>query len=95
MCVCVCVYLSVCWGRWKLILANAHEDRTVICVIIIQERNEGTIYAVVPGDLAVARRRRWERDAGAGGGTAILAAHAAGATVHAVVGDRPDDQRQF
>lgn len=37
---CVCVYLSVCWGRWKLILANAHEDRTVICVIIIQERNE-------------------------------------------------------
>ncbi len=50
---------------------------------------------VVPGDLTVAgwRRRKWH--AGAGGATAILAAHAAGATVHAIVGDRPDDQRKI
>lgn len=91
----MCVYLSVCWRRGKLILANMHEDGTVILVVIIQERNEGTIHAVVPGDLAVAGRKRRERHAGAGGGTGILAAHAARPTVHAVVGDRPDDQRQF
>lgn len=95
LCVCVYVYLSVWWRRGKLILAKIHEDRTIILVVIIQERNDGTIHAVVPGDLAVAGRRRRERHAGAGGGTTILAAHAAGPTVHAVVGDRPDDQRQF
>lgn len=89
------VYLSVCWGRGETILANAHEYRTVILVVIIQERSEGTIHAAVPRDLAVAGRRRRKGPAGAGGATAILAAHAAGTTVHAVVGDRPDDQRKI
>lgn len=78
-----------------MVPAHADEDGTVIFVVIVQEWNEETVQAVIPGDLAVAGRRGRDGHAGAGGGTAILTAHAAGSTVQAVVGDRPDDQRQL
>lgn len=78
-----------------MILATAHEYRTVILIILIQEGNEGTIHAIVLGDFAIAGWTGREGHAGAGGITAVLAAHATGATVHAAVGDRPDDQRKI
>lgn len=78
-----------------MVPVHAYEDRTIIFVVIVQEWNIRTVQAVVPGDLAVAWRRGRNGHAGAGGGTAILTAHAAGSTVQAIVGDRPDDQRQL
>lgn len=72
--------------------AHVHEDRTIIFIVILQKWNEGAIHAVVPGDLAVAGRKGRDGDAGAGGATGILTAHAVSSTVQAVVGDRPDDQ---
>lgn len=78
-----------------MVPVHAYEDRTVIFVEIFQEWDEGTVQVVVLGDLAVAGRRRRHGDAGAGVDTAILTAHAASSTVQAIVGDRPDDQRQL